>query len=331
MEFLKKRSIPTRILHALILATILGCAGHFIQTPYTLRAPGRASEVAPMVKMVVGQNHPARGSFLLTTVIYDRASVLYCLYAALDPFAELLPAEQGPRERADSSDRQMAASQYLAKAAALRLAGHRLKARPSGARILRVLPDSPAQGRLEAGDIIVSAGGEAIATAEELIQIIQDGQTPDRVRLAIVRDGERAETAVETYRAEGRRLLGVQIRTELNSPDLPLDIHIEPGRISGASAGLMFSLEIYNRLTQSDFTGGYRIAGTGTIGPQGQVGPVSGADLKVVAAYRAGAQCFLCPRENGEEVRATGIPVTILEVDSLQEAVDKLGQIQPKG
>ncbi|MCA9793653.1 MAG: PDZ domain-containing protein [Candidatus Eremiobacteraeota bacterium] len=318
----------TRVVHGVLLATLLGLIAHFVETPYVLRAPGRASEVHSMISIHEVKTYPSRGRFLLTTVIYDRANLLYCLYAAIDPFAELVPTGEA-NERADAGDQQMEASEFLAKWAALEMAGYSVSPRPSGARILSVLPESPAVGKLEAGDIITSAGGRQVRTAEELVQALQSDRSHN-FPVGFVRDGEHAETEVPTYQKGGRRLIGVQIKTELDAPQLPVDIDIQPGNISGASAGLMFSLEIYNQLTEDDLTRGYRIAGTGTIGPRGQVGPVSGVDLKVVAAYRAGATHFLCPTENLAEARAVGLPLEIMEAESLPRVVKTLDALAPK-
>ncbi|MGE0489745.1 MAG: PDZ domain-containing protein [Vulcanimicrobiota bacterium] len=318
----------TRVFHGVLLATLLGLAAHFIDTPYVLRAPGRASEVHSMVSIRQATTYPAQGQFLLTTVIYDRANLLYCLYAAIDPFAELVPSGEA-RESADAGDQQMEVSQFLAKWAALEMAGYSVSPRPSGARILSVLPESPAQGKLEAGDIITSAGGKQVRTAEELVQALQS-DTSSNLPVQFVRDGEQAATEVPTYQKGGRRLIGVQIKTELDAPRLPVDIEIKPGNISGASAGLMFSLEIYNQLTKEDLTRGYRIAGTGTIGPRGQIGPVSGVDLKVVAAHRAGATHFLCPSENLVEARSVQLPIEIIEAKSMSQVVKTLDALAPK-
>ena len=43
--------------------------------------------------------------------------------------------------------------------------------------------------------------------------------------------------------------------------------------IGGPSAGLMFTLGIIDKLTDGDLTGGTFVAGTGTIDPDGDVGP----------------------------------------------------------
>ena len=51
---------------------------------------------------------------------------------------------------------------------------------------------------------------------------------------------------------------------EVNPP-----ITFSSGNIGGPSAGLMFSLEIYDQLTEGDLTKGYQIAGTGEIDYEG--------------------------------------------------------------
>ena len=55
--------------------------------------------------------------------------------------------------------------------------------------------------------------------------------------------------------------------------DFPAKVTIDAGAIGGPSAGLMFSLGIYDKLTPGPLAGGRQIAGTGTIDDQGQVGP----------------------------------------------------------
>lgn len=69
----------------------------------------------------------------------------------------------------------------------------------------------------------------------------------------------------------------------------------------GPSAGLMQTLEIYNRLIESDITGGNRICGTGTIDTTRKVGAIGGVKEKIVAAYKNKAKLFLCPKANYEE------------------------------
>ena len=69
--------------------------------------------------------------------------------------------------------------------------------------------------------------------------------------------------------------------------DFPFQVTCNiPDNIGGPSAGLMFSLAIYDTLTPGSLTGGADIAGTGTITPAGKVGPIGGIQQKIVGGPR---------------------------------------------
>ncbi len=72
-------------------------------------------------------------------------------------------------------------------------------------------------------------------------------------------------------------------------------VKIDAGEIGGPSAGLMFTLQIYNQLTKQNLTGGRKISGTGTMDPDGTVGPIGGIDKKVLIASQEGAKVFFAP------------------------------------
>ena len=81
--------------------------------------------------------------------------------------------------------------------------------------------------------------------------------------------------------------------------DFPFDVSVSlSDDIGGPSAGLMFSLGVYDTLTPGSLTGGADVAGTGTIDERGRVGPIGGIQQKIVAAADAGAKIFLVPPGN---------------------------------
>ncbi|WP_127495200.1 S16 family serine protease [Paenibacillus glycanilyticus] len=107
----------------------------------------------------------------------------------------------------------------------------------------------------------------------------------------------------------------------LQPDDESRKITISASDVGGPSAGLMFALQSLNLLLDEDFTRGFRIAGTGTIDKDGNVGSIGGIALKVVTADRAGAELFLAPKDNYKEAAAKAkelrsemkvIPVTSL-------------------
>ena len=60
-------------------------------------------------------------------------------------------------------------------------------------------------------------------------------------------------------------------------------------QIGGPSAGMMFALGIIDKVSEN-LTKGRFIAGTGTIAPDGCVGPIGGIQLKMIAARQAPAR-----------------------------------------
>lgn len=65
--------------------------------------------------------------------------------------------------------------------------------------------------------------------------------------------------------------------------------------VGGPSAGLMFTLAIYDQVSGQDLKAGRKIAGTGTIEKDGSVGDIGGAYLKVKSAADSGADIFFVP------------------------------------
>ena len=91
---------------------------------------------------------------------------------------------------------------------------------------------------------------------------------------------------------------------------------------------MMFSLSIIDRLTPGDMTGGNVIAGTGTMSYDGQVGAIGGIQQKLWVAHRDGAQWFLAPYNNCDEV-VGHVPdgLRVVSVSTLDEAVSAVRSI----
>ena len=104
---------------------------------------------------------------------------------------------------------------------------------------------------------------------------------------------------------------------------------ISVGDVGGPSAGLMFSLGIYDKLTPEELTGGRFIAGTGTITPEGQVGPIGGIQQKMVAARDAGATVFLTPTQNcADAVASDPKGLRLVRVDTMHGALQALDALR---
>jgi PDZ domain-containing protein len=122
--------------------------------------------------------------------------------------------------------------------------------------------------------------------------------------------------------AAGRPFLGVALETRDFSLDFPFDVSIDSEDIGGPSAGLAFTLEVIDRLTEGELTGGMSVAATGEIGLDGRIGAIGGAAQKGVAVEDAGIRLFLVPRANLEQAtRETSGDLRVEPVDTLEDAL----------
>jgi PDZ domain-containing protein len=101
----------------------------------------------------------------------------------------------------------------------------------------------------------------------------------------------------------------------------PFNVTISLDKVGGPSAGMMFALGIIDTVTPGDLTGGKHIAGTGTITPDGTVGPIGGIGQKMQGARSGGATLFLAPAANcGEVVGHVPDGLQVVKVENLAEA-----------
>jgi PDZ domain-containing protein len=84
---------------------------------------------------------------------------------------------------------------------------------------------------------------------------------------------------------------------------------------------MMFSLAIIDMLTEGQLNGGKHVAGTGSIDPEGNVGPIGGIQQKLGGARDAGAVLMLAPADNCDEV-VGNVPdgLIVVPVSTLSEA-----------
>jgi PDZ domain-containing protein len=130
----------------------------------------------------------------------------------------------------------------------------------------------------------------------------------------------------------------VTTRASTTTPDTPtvgVDINIgysydpkvsfavDPN-VGGSSAGLMFSLAIYDRLTTGELVSGQVVAGTGTMTAGGVVGPIGGVAEKLAAASRDKATVFLLPQQNCVDVTSVPAGIRLVPVNDLKGAIAAL-------
>lgn len=333
-----------------MIAAIIISSIYYYPLPYFISKPGDALELAPIIQVEGGSEK--EGTFMLTTIRIGGANLFNYVWANWNTYMEIIPKElllanhESEEEYTERQLRVMKNSQENAIILAYRLAGKKVEVIEEGVIVEGVSADMPAQGILKPGDIIHSIDGHTVNNAEQLIKYVQAQQVGKEIALKFKREGEivqeklvlaelplsKEEVEKQTPPKAG---LGISISTKRTVSAKP-PLHIDTERIGGPSAGLMFSLEIYNQLTEEDITKGYRIAGTGTIDPEGKVGRIGGIHQKVVAADKAKADIFFAPRDGGnydkalEAAKDIGTTMEIVPVSSIQDALDYLNRLPKK-
>ncbi|MGA2111804.1 MAG: S16 family serine protease [Anaerolineales bacterium] len=333
---------PLRLLGAGLLGFLLAAASSsLLLTNNGLEAPGIALPVEPMVNLPAPYRHPHRGELLLTSVL-SQAPITAgeWLMAQVDPAYQVVPPEivvpanTTLQKQAQQDYQMLNDSETTAIAVGLRLAGYSTAVVGRGAQIVAILPGSHAAGRLEAGDIVAAVNGKSIQTTSDLIDQIKVQSPGATVHLTVERGPTRMEIDVPLLppaSAGAPPRLGVEIEPAGFDYRPPFPITIVTQKITGGpSAGLMFSLAVYNLLSPTDLTGGRRIAGTGTIDLDGNVGPIGGVKQKVFAAEAAGATYFLCPVDNYADALSVAKTLRVVKISTAQQAVVYLRSLPPQ-
>jgi PDZ domain-containing protein len=313
---------------AFILFIIISL-GFLIQTDYYLIKPGSVDELGNLIQ-VEGEVRKEEGQFFMVTVTQHPANLWNYLYGIWHPFldvrpiSKVIPPDMSQEEYNKLMQSWMQESKYLAQIIALRRAGYEVPIVSDGVEIVELMAGSPAEGILKAGDIIKAVEGKKVNLVEEVVEYIQQKEVGQKVRITI-QQGEKIkefEVLTTSHQEEPRKAaLGIYVRTLNWQPLLPLKIDIDTGPVIGPSAGMMFVLEILDRLLPENLTGGRLVAGTGTISIDGKVGGIGGVKQKVIAAERAGIDYFLVPAENYEDARQAAGRINVVSVRNLDEAL----------
>jgi Lon-like protease len=323
------------IVSGIFALILLGASATFMLTNSGLEAPGVALSIESMVNMPVQYRHQHKGTFILTTVI-SQTPILAGEWAVakFDPAMVILPPEQvvpkntTPQEQAKQDYQMLDDSEATAITVGLRMAGYQTQMIGKGARVVSILPGSHANGILNIGDVITGLNGTPIQTTSDLIEQVQAQSASGSVRLDVERGQTQMEVTIPlmTPTSSGDSpKIGISITSGGFDYKPPFPVSIVTQKINGGpSAGLMFTLTVYNMLSKDDLTHGLRIAGTGTINLDGTVGPIGGVQQKVAAAEQVGAVYFLCPVDNYADAVAAAKTIKVIKIATAQQAINFL-------
>ncbi|SNX98378.1 PDZ domain-containing protein [Geodermatophilus sabuli] len=320
-----------------VLLVVFGVLGAAVPVPYVAQVPGPTFDTLgeidgePVIDLQGRERNEVEGQLTLTTVGVSRAglSLVEAVRGWFDDEVSVVPEEavypsgRSEEETREANRQAFLSSEEAAEAAALGQLGYPVKVVVRG-----LSEESPSEGLLEEGDAIDSVDGRPTPDAEALDQVLGSIPGGSAVVVGYTRLGEPGTATVTTGAAEDGEgsLLGVLIREQ---PSAPFDVDIRVSDVGGPSAGLMLSLGILDLVGDTDLTGGAQVAGTGTIDAEGNVGPIGGIQLKMVAAADIGAELFLVPADNCADALAAPQPgLTTARVATLDDALDALADFR---
>lgn len=336
-----------KTLSVILLGTLL--AGFVIvPLPYYVEAPGATIDLKDMIT-VDDQKDKESGSFSLTSVGIRRATGFGVVSALLSDFQDVISEEEltGGATNEEYNQMQkyyMESSQNAAIEQALKLANIPYTMEFKGVYVMGVEKNSSFYKKLSVGDTVTKVDGMSFKSAEEFMEYVKGQEVGQVVTITFIHDGKEEEASGKLIDLSTDKKPGIGITlTDHTEIATDTEVAINSGSIGGPSAGLMFTLEIYEQLTHQNIRKGKKIAGTGTINSAGEVGRIGGIDKKVASADEAGMNIFFAPddmisdevkkenpdiKTNYEEAKAAAkklnTSMKIVPVKTVQDALEYL-------
>jgi PDZ domain-containing protein len=317
-----------------------------LPAPYVKEKPGPVYDTigeidiegasTPVIEIEGERTYPTEGDLDMLTVVLEGSpqNPLTWIDVALawfDPTRAILPLEAvyPPGTTDEEEDEQSAAAMVDSQQEAVAAALGRLDIDyTSIVTVGAAIEGYPADGVLEQGDQILTVDGDPVDGVGELTAALADAGAGTEVALGIIREGEELTIELAPVASDedpDAVLIGIQTAATY---DFPFDVTVNLGDVGGPSAGMMLALGVYDKLTPGALTGGERIAGTGTITADGVVGPIGGIRQKMYGATGAGADWFLAPIANCDQVIGH-VPggLEVFAVTSLDDALETVETI----
>lgn len=324
---------------ALVPVVVFGVLLALVTVPYVSLGPGPTFNTLGDVdgKQVVDiqgtKTHPTTGHLNMTTVsqrddlsLGEALTLWFSGQEQLMPRDLVYPPGQSREEIDNLNNAEFTQSEDDAEYAALGYLKY-----PRAATVMEVLKSGPSKGQLKAGDVLEAVDGKRTANADQFTSALKKTKPGQQVVVDYRRKNVPGTAHITLGHNKDRDsgFLGIMLADE---PAAPFRIDFNLANVGGPSAGLMFSLAVVDKLTTGNLVGSTFVAGTGTIKPDGTVGPIGGIVHKMTAARAAGATVFLVPAKNCYEASADSPSgMRLIKVENLGQAVDALHALTSGG
>ena len=298
---------------------------------YTYGSPINLSK-----RIEIDSDNKASGSFYLTYVEARPGNIPFILLSKIIPSWDLVSLNDSRIENESAKD-----IQERGKIDLYTVNEYAVKNAFDAANVLYLIENKElvvyyifesAETNLEIGDVIKKVDGISFNDVETLNAYINTKMSGDKVNIKALRDDKEVNLYGIVKNKDENKIIGLYLVTRFKiNPSIKVDFKYKSSE-SGPSGGLMSALEIYNRITKEDISKGLKIAGTGTINYDGEVGSVGGVKYKLLGAVKNKMDVFIVPSgENYEEVlklvNDNNYSIRLIEAKNFKQVLNDLQNI----
>ena len=321
-----KEFFKNNIKYILILV-IVGIIANY-PLPYYIEAPGGTIDITNRIDIDGG--YVSKGSLNLLYVTEYRGNVMTYLMGLVLPNFDIEKQEERQISNESAQDIYIRNRVMLensidnATILAYRHANKTVNITGYNNVILANYNDND----LKIGDNIISIDNVKVSNLIDIKNELDKKEANQTITIGIRRDNKEHSFKVKL---DDEKKLGIIVQTDYEYElDPEINIKFKTSE-SGSSGGLMLALSIYNAITSEDITHGLKVAGTGTIDIEGNVGEIGGVKYKIMGAVRNKMDLVFVPAANYDEAmevkKEHNYDIDIIKVNTFEEALNYLNNL----
>lgn len=321
-----KEFFKNNIKYILILV-IVGIIANY-PLPYYIEAPGGTIDITNRIDIDGG--YVSKGSLNLLYVTEYRGNVMTYLMGLVLPSFDIEKQEERQISNESAQDIYIRNRVMLensidnATILAYRHANKTVNITGYNNVILANYNDND----LKIGDNIISIDDVKVSNLIDIKNELDKKEANQTITISVMRDNKEHSFKVKL---DDEKKLGIIVQTDYEYElDPEINIKFKTSE-SGSSGGLMLALSIYNAITSEDITHGFKVAGTGTIDIEGNVGEIGGVKYKIMGAVRNKMDLVFVPTANYDEAikvkKEHNYDIDIIKVNTFEEALNYLNNL----
>lgn len=297
--------------------------------PYYVDAPGGLTNLNNKVSI---DDKSIDGSYNLTYVSEYKASIPLLIYSLFNKDYDVYKKDDILLENETDDEYNKRDKLFLEESlsnaviAAYNMASNQVIIKNNYLYVGYILTNSNTD--LEVGDEINSIDNVSVKTKEDVNSLLSTKSVGDKITIKVSNNNHNYIRYAILQEEDGKKIIGIiPIEVYDYETDPQIDIKMSANE-SGSSGGLMLSLAIYDLLSDDNLARGRKVAGTGTIDSEGNVGEIGGIEYKIKGAVKDKADIFFVPNDNYKEAQEVladnNYDLNLVKVNTLKEAIDYL-------